>query len=58
MVMVAEGVETTKSVYQLAKKYAIEMPITQEVYKTLFEGKNARLAARDLMSRESKPEWW
>ena len=36
----------------------IEMPITQEVYKTLFEGKNVRAAARDLMSRESKPEWW
>jgi glycerol-3-phosphate dehydrogenase (NAD(P)+) len=58
MTMVAEGVETTKSVYQLAKKHAIEMPITQEVYKTLFEGKNVRLAARDLLSRESKPEWW
>ena len=58
MTMVAEGVETTKSVYQLANQHDIEMPITREVYKTLFEGKNARLAARDLMSRESKPEWW
>ena len=58
MTMVAEGVETTKSVYQLAKKNDIEMPITQEVYKTLFEGKCVRIAARDLMSRESKPEWW
>lgn len=58
MTMVAEGVETTKSVYMLAKRHSIEMPITQEVYKTLFEGKNARLAARDLMGRESKPEWW
>ncbi|MGA2505887.1 MAG: NAD(P)H-dependent glycerol-3-phosphate dehydrogenase [Chitinispirillaceae bacterium] len=58
MTMVAEGVDTTRSVYQLAKKHDIEMPITQEVYKTLFEGKNARLAARDLMSRESRPEWW
>jgi glycerol-3-phosphate dehydrogenase (NAD(P)+) len=58
MTMVAEGVDTTRSVYQLAKKYAIEMPITQEVYKILFEDKNVRLAARDLMSRESKPEWW
>jgi glycerol-3-phosphate dehydrogenase (NAD(P)+) len=58
MTMVAEGVETTKSVRQLAEKHGIEMPITQEVYKTLFEGKNARLAARDLMGRESKPEWW
>jgi glycerol-3-phosphate dehydrogenase (NAD(P)+) len=58
MTMVAEGVETTKSVYQMAQKYDIVMPITQEVYKTLFEGKNARLAARELMGRESKPEWW
>ena len=58
MTMVAEGVDTTKSVYQLSQKHDIEMPITREVYKTLFEGKNARLAARDLMSRESKPEWW
>jgi glycerol-3-phosphate dehydrogenase (NAD(P)+) len=58
MTMVAEGVETTKSVHQLAEKNDIEMPIAQEVYKTLFEGKNVRLAARDLMNRESKPEWW
>jgi glycerol-3-phosphate dehydrogenase (NAD(P)+) len=58
MTMVAEGVETTKSVYQLTKKHNIEMPITVEVYKTLFEGKNAKLATRDLMGRESKPEWW
>jgi glycerol-3-phosphate dehydrogenase (NAD(P)+) len=58
MTMVAEGVETTRSVYQLAAKLGIEMPITQEVYNTLFEGKDARIAARDLMHRESKPEWW
>jgi len=58
MTMVAEGVETTKSVYQLALKHNIEMPITVEVYKALFEGKNAKLATRDLMGRESKPEWW
>jgi glycerol-3-phosphate dehydrogenase (NAD(P)+) len=58
MTMVAEGVETARSAYQLALKYDIEMPITQEVYKTLFEGKNAKLATRDLMQREAKPEWW
>lgn len=58
MTMVAEGVETTRSVYQLAKNLAIEMPITKEVYNMLFEGKNPLLAARDLMGRESKPEWW
>jgi glycerol-3-phosphate dehydrogenase (NAD(P)+) len=58
MTMVAEGVQTAKSVYELSKKLEIEMPITQEVYKTLFEGKNAKAAARDLMIRVAKPEWW
>ncbi|MBD3320503.1 MAG: NAD(P)H-dependent glycerol-3-phosphate dehydrogenase [Chitinivibrionales bacterium] len=58
MVMVAEGVETTKSVYELAGKYEIEMPITTEVYRSLFENKSAREAARDLMMREFKPERW
>lgn len=56
MVMVAEGVETTKSVYQLAKKHGIEMPITVEVYKTLFEDKSPREAVKDLMLRQLKPE--
>jgi glycerol-3-phosphate dehydrogenase (NAD(P)+) len=56
--MVAEGVETAKSTYALAQRYDIEMPITTEVYKTLFEGKPAKEAVRDLMIRESKPERW
>jgi glycerol-3-phosphate dehydrogenase (NAD(P)+) len=56
MTMVAEGVETTKSVYQLAQKYDIEMPITTEVFKTLFEGKPPKLALRDLMMRPFKSE--
>lgn len=58
MTMVAEGVQTTKSVYALSEKLGIEMPITREVYKALFEGKNAKTATRDLMSRDLKPEWW
>ena len=56
MVMVAEGVETTKSVYQLAKKHGIEMPITAEVYKALFEDKSPREAVKDLMLRQLRPE--
>jgi glycerol-3-phosphate dehydrogenase (NAD(P)+) len=56
MIMVAEGVETAKSVYQLSHKFHLEMPITEQVYLALFEGKPARLALRDLMARESKPE--
>jgi glycerol-3-phosphate dehydrogenase (NAD(P)+) len=58
MVMVAEGVETAKSAYALAQRYKIEMPITTEVYKTLFEGKPVKEAARDLMQREPRPERW
>lgn len=56
MTMVAEGVETTKSVYHLAQKLDIIMPITTEVYKTLFEGKSAKEAVRDLMVRQYKAE--
>jgi glycerol-3-phosphate dehydrogenase (NAD(P)+) len=58
MIMVAEGVETAKSAHALARKYNIEMPITTEVYKTLFEGKPVREAARDLMLRQARPERW
>ncbi len=57
-VMVAEGVETARSTYALAQRYKIEMPITTQVYKALFEGKGAKEAVRDLMLRESKPERW
>jgi glycerol-3-phosphate dehydrogenase (NAD(P)+) len=56
MSMVAEGVETTRSVYALARRYEVDMPITSEVYRTLFEGKSPRHAVRDLMLREAKPE--
>lgn len=58
MTMVVEGVTTTRSVYALSQKLGIEMPITQEVYRTLFEKKDVKQAVKDLMVRESKPEWW
>jgi glycerol-3-phosphate dehydrogenase (NAD(P)+) len=57
-IMVAEGVETARSVHELAKKYDIEMPISDEVYKALFEGTSAKEAVRNLMVREFKPERW
>jgi glycerol-3-phosphate dehydrogenase (NAD(P)+) len=52
----AEGVETTRSVAALARKHGIEMPIAQEVYAVLFEGKPAPDALADLMSRAPKKE--
>ena len=58
MAMVAEGVKTTKSAYQLSRKYNVEMPITEQVYRILFEGKDPRQAVKDLMTREPKPEVW
>lgn len=56
MVNVAEGVPTTRSVHDLARKHKIEMPITEELYQVLFEGKPPRAAVTDLMIREPKVE--
>lgn len=58
MVMVAEGVKTTASAYQLSKREQVDMPITEQVYLTLFENKSPVKAMRDLMTRESKIEDW
>jgi glycerol-3-phosphate dehydrogenase (NAD(P)+) len=56
MTMVAEGVATAKSVHQLAHKHRIDMPMAEEVYKVLFEDKNARQATLDLMLRDTRGE--
>lgn len=54
--MVVEGVATTKAAYNLAKRYDLEMPITNQIYKVLFEGKNPRDAVTELMARGRKNE--
>jgi glycerol-3-phosphate dehydrogenase (NAD(P)+) len=56
MVMVAEGVATAESVREIEKKYDVELPIMTEVHRVLFEGKDARRAIRDLMTRDAKGE--
>jgi glycerol-3-phosphate dehydrogenase (NAD(P)+) len=56
MEQVAEGVETTRSAKQLAAKVEIETPITNEVYKILFEDKDPVKATTDLMTRDMKTE--
>ena len=56
MEMVAEGVKTTKSAYNLGKKHRVELPITNEIYKVLYKNKSPLRAVSDLMRREKKAE--
>jgi len=56
MRMVAEGVKTAKAAYHLSKKLNVEMPITEETYKILYEDKDPREAVISLMKRELKSE--
>ncbi len=56
-VMVAEGVETTKAVKQLSDRMNIEMPISHQVYRILFNQKNPLEALKELMKRSLKSEW-
>lgn len=56
MRMVAEGVKTAKSAYDLAKRENVDMPITTEVYLALYEGKPPIEALGSLMSRTLRSE--
>jgi glycerol-3-phosphate dehydrogenase (NAD(P)+) len=56
MDMVAEGILTTKSGHSLGKKYKVELPITNEIYKVLYKNKKPGKAVDDLMTREKKTE--
>lgn len=56
MGMVVEGVRTAQAVEQWAKRLEIDMPITDAIYKVLFEEKDPREAVDQLMGREKKKE--
>lgn len=58
MVMVAEGVKTTRSAYELAARHDVEVPIITEAYNVLFQNKNPKQAVFDLMTRAAKIEDW
>ena len=51
MRMVAEGVKTTESAYQLANQLGVVMPITEQMHQILYEDKDPKLAVADLMQR-------
>lgn len=53
---VAEGVRNARSARELAKRLGVEMPITEAIYRVLYEGLAPREAVTGLMMRETKPE--
>lgn len=56
MEMVAEGVKTTMSGYELAKKHRVDMPILNEIYNVIYKEKAPAQSVRDLMTRSLKSE--
>jgi glycerol-3-phosphate dehydrogenase (NAD(P)+) len=56
MNMVAEGIRTARSAYELSKRAGIDMPIATQVYQILYENKDPMKAVSDLMSRELRSE--
>jgi len=56
MVMVAEGVPTTKAVYEFSREHGIDMPITEQVYGVLYQGRSPHETVSELMMRERKRE--
>jgi glycerol-3-phosphate dehydrogenase (NAD(P)+) len=53
---VAEGITTTKAVWELAQSLELEMPITEKVYQVLYEGLSPKEAAAQIMSAEARHE--
>lgn len=54
--MVIEGVDNIEVAYELSKKYELDMPIVNMVYKALYEGLDPKLAVNMLMTRDKKSE--
>ncbi|WP_159739496.1 NAD(P)H-dependent glycerol-3-phosphate dehydrogenase [Vibrio atypicus] len=53
---VVEGYRNTKEVFLLAERVGVEMPIVDQIYQVLYQGKDARLVAKDLLARDKKAE--
>ncbi|MDZ7779719.1 MAG: NAD(P)H-dependent glycerol-3-phosphate dehydrogenase [Gemmatimonadota bacterium] len=58
MSSVAEGVRTSEAVFALARRHGVEMPITEEVYAIVHDGRDPAAALSALMHRDPKPEDW
>lgn len=51
-----EGISAAKETFMLAKKYAIDMPITEQTYRVLYEGLAPLSAVQNLLQRDQKSE--
>lgn len=56
MTQTAEGIYTIKAARNLAQRYNVELPITEQLYQILYEDKSASSALDDLMNRDTKHE--
>jgi glycerol-3-phosphate dehydrogenase (NAD(P)+) len=55
---VVEGIETVKAIKRLQEKYDLDLPISEAVYKTIYEGLDPKDAVKLLMKRELKREFF
>lgn len=55
---VAEGANTARAAIKLAERHGVELPIIEQVWSVLYEGKPPKQAVADLMERTLKPELW
>lgn len=53
---VVEGYRNAREVYNLAQRVGVEMPITEQIYQVLYQNKDVKLAALDLLGREKRDE--
>lgn len=54
---VVEGIPTTKAIYELSKEEGLDLPITFEIYKVLFENQDPNISVTNLMNRDKKSEY-
>ena len=55
--MTVEGYISSKSAYELAKRYEVEMPIIEEIYKVLYENADVNQTVTNLMTRPNINEF-
>ncbi len=58
MTMVAEGVKNCKSIYHYSKSLGVEMPLTEELYRIIYEKSDLKESLKRLLSRKEKYEHW